>query len=65
MRVRRTLNIEFKPASSGTSPRVTNCVVRGAFFLHELDERMERTGLFYVRFMDDITGEIGSLFVEP
>ena len=25
-----------------------------AFFLHELDERMERTGLFYVRFMDDI-----------
>jgi len=23
-----------------------------AFFLHELDERMERTGLFYVRFMD-------------
>ena len=26
----------------------------GAFFLHELDERMRRTGLFYVRFMDDI-----------
>ena len=26
----------------------------GAFFLHELDERMERLGLFYVRFMDDI-----------
>jgi len=26
----------------------------GAFFLHELDEHMERTGLFYVRFMDDI-----------
>ena len=26
----------------------------GAFFLHELDERMESTGLFYVRFMDDI-----------
>ncbi len=26
----------------------------GAFFLHELDQRMERTGLFYVRFMDDI-----------
>ncbi len=25
-----------------------------AFFLHELDERMERTCLFYVRFMDDI-----------
>lgn len=26
----------------------------GAFFLNELDERMERLGLFYVRFMDDI-----------
>ena len=26
----------------------------GAFFLHELDQRMERSGLFYVRFMDDI-----------
>ncbi len=26
----------------------------GAYFLHELDERMERTRLFYVRFMDDI-----------
>ncbi len=26
----------------------------GAFFLDELDRRMERTGLFYVRFMDDI-----------
>ena len=26
----------------------------GAFFLGELDARMERTGLFYVRFMDDI-----------
>ncbi len=26
----------------------------GAFFLAEMDQRMERTGLFYVRFMDDI-----------
>jgi len=26
----------------------------GAVFLHELDERIEATGLFYVRFMDDI-----------
>ncbi len=26
----------------------------GAFFLSELDELMERSGLFYVRFMDDI-----------
>ncbi len=27
---------------------------RGAFFLKQLDERMQRSGLFYVRFMDDI-----------
>ena len=26
----------------------------GAFFLHALDQRMEKLGLFYVRFMDDI-----------
>ncbi len=26
----------------------------GAFFLHELDQRMARMGLFYVRFMDDV-----------
>ncbi len=26
----------------------------GAFFLKQLDDRMERMGLFYVRFMDDI-----------
>jgi hypothetical protein len=26
----------------------------GAFFLHELDARLEATGLFYVRYMDDI-----------
>jgi hypothetical protein len=26
----------------------------GAFFLHELDTRLEATGLFFVRFMDDI-----------
>ncbi len=26
----------------------------GAFFLKRLDARMERSGLFYVRFMDDI-----------
>ena len=25
-----------------------------AFFLHKLDERMECTGFFYVRFMDDV-----------
>ncbi|MCH8921469.1 MAG: hypothetical protein IIA23_12320 [Chloroflexi bacterium] len=27
---------------------------KGAFFLNALDERMEKSGLFYVRFMDDI-----------
>ena len=26
----------------------------GAFFLKALDQRMERLGLFYIRFMDDI-----------
>jgi len=26
----------------------------GAFFLHELDQAMERSGLFYLRFIDDI-----------
>ena len=26
----------------------------GAFFLTELDRRLERLGLFYVRYMDDI-----------
>ncbi len=26
----------------------------GAFFLKRLDERMDKSGLFYVRFMDDI-----------
>jgi hypothetical protein len=29
-------------------------LLMAAFFLHELDERMESTGLFSVRFMDDI-----------
>jgi len=28
--------------------------IMGAFFLHELDERLGATGLFYVRFMDDV-----------
>ncbi len=26
----------------------------GAFFLHELDEKLGKLGLFYIRFMDDI-----------
>ena len=26
----------------------------GAFFLHRLDVAMERVGLFYVRYMDDV-----------
>ena len=36
------------PLGSPLSP------ILGAFFLTELDERLERAGLFYVRFMDDI-----------
>ncbi len=36
------------PLGSPLSPII------GAFFLAELDQRLERTGLFYVRFMDDI-----------
>ena len=30
-----------------------------AFFLHELDERMERTGLFYVRFLTAVMMKLG------
>ncbi len=36
------------PLGSPLSPII------GAFFLGELDERLDKTGLFYVRFMDDI-----------
>ena len=36
------------PLGSPLSP------ILGAFFLTELDQQLERTGLFYVRFMDDI-----------
>ena len=36
------------PLGSPLSP------ILGAFFLAELDQQLERTGLFYVRFMDDI-----------
>ena len=36
------------PLGSSLSP------ILGAFFLAELDQRLERTGLFYVRSMDDI-----------
>ncbi len=36
------------PLGSPLSPII------GAFFLTELDQQLERTGLFYVRFMDDI-----------
>ena len=36
------------PLGSPLSP------ILGAFFLSELDQRLEGTGLFYVRFMDDI-----------
>lgn len=45
---------EFWDYERGISLGCPLSPLMGAFFLNELDERMERTGLFYVRFMDDI-----------
>ena len=45
---------EFWDYERGISSGCPLSPLMGAFFLNELDERMERTGLFYVRFMDDI-----------
>ncbi len=45
---------EFFDYERGISLGCPLSPLMAAFFLHELDERMERTGLFYVRFMDDI-----------
>ncbi len=45
---------EFWDYEKGISLGCPFSPLMGAFFLHELDQRMERTGLFYVRFMDDI-----------
>ena len=45
---------EFFEYEQGISLGCPLSPLMGAFFLHELDERMERTRLFYVRFMDDI-----------
>ncbi len=33
----------------------------GAFFLKELDQRMARSGLFYLRFMEDILVHPGGI----
>jgi len=45
---------EFHDYERGISLGCPLSPLMGAFFLHELDERMERGSLFYVRFMDDI-----------
>ncbi len=45
---------EFWDYERGISLGCPLSPLMGAFFLNEFDERMERTGLFYVRFMDDI-----------
>ena len=45
-------------AASGSSDRASlGCplsLIMGAFYLAELDEKLERLGIVYVRFMDDI-----------
>ncbi len=44
----------FRDYERGISLGCPLSPLMGAFFLKPLDERMERSGLFYVRFMDDI-----------
>ncbi len=44
----------FKDIDKGTSRGCPLSPLIGAFFLKELDEEMERSGLFYVHYMDDI-----------
>ncbi len=43
----------FRDYGRGISLGCPLSPLMGAFFLKRLDERMERSGLFYVRFMDD------------
>ncbi len=43
-----------KPCYMGARPWCPLSPLIGAFFLNALDERIEKSGLFYVRFMDDI-----------
>jgi len=44
----------FRDYTQGISRGCPLSPLIGAFFLHALDQRMEKLGLFYVRFMDDI-----------
>ena len=44
----------YKDCERGISRGCPLSPLLGAFFLNELDRVMERSGLFYVRFMDDI-----------
>jgi RNA-directed DNA polymerase len=44
----------YKDCERGISRGCPLSPLLGAFFLHELDLAMEQSGLFYVRFMDDI-----------
>ena len=44
----------FRDYTQGISRGCLLSPLIGAFFLHALDQRMEKLGLFYVRFMDDI-----------
>ncbi len=45
---------EFRDYERGISLGCPLSPLIGAFFLKQLDQRMARSGLFYVRFMDDI-----------
>ena len=45
---------EFSEFDRGISLGCPLSPIMGAFFLRELDEELEKLGLFYVRFMDDI-----------
>ncbi|MFT4583544.1 MAG: RNA-directed DNA polymerase [Gammaproteobacteria bacterium] len=44
----------YKNCKQGISRGCPLSPLLGAFFLHDLDSAMETSGLFYVRFMDDI-----------